>query len=162
MSGLLFLCSNDFKNTKGPKGDLMCCRIQGMSLVLFYSTKCVYCKELIPIFKNLPGTIKGCQFAMINISVNKDCVKMSKQTLAPLVFVPTIILYIDGKPFVKYNGEYSMSSIKSFVINIAEKIKNKQTFMGNSGTDTDSIPEYSLFKPCNSNKVCYLNVTNAY
>ena len=50
MSGLLFLNSEDFHLNKGTRGPIMCNNIQGFSLILFYSTQCQHCKELIPIF----------------------------------------------------------------------------------------------------------------
>ena len=95
MSGLLFLTSDDFGLNKGVRGNIMCNTIQGFSLVLFYSTQCDHCKELIPIFKQLPGTVGGCQFGMINVSNNRKCVIMSRDTIAPIQVVPYIILYIN-------------------------------------------------------------------
>ena len=77
MSGLLFLTSQDFQIQKGVKGPILCTNIQGFSLILFYSTQCTHCQTLIPIFKILHGAIGGCQFGMINVSHNKQCVLMS-------------------------------------------------------------------------------------
>ena len=74
MSGLLFLTADDFQLVKGVKGNIMCTGIQGFSLILFYSVQCEHCQSLIPIFKTLPGTVGGCQFGMINVSNNKQCV----------------------------------------------------------------------------------------
>lgn len=58
MSGLLFAGDNDFflsQNNNGNK--MLCTKINGPVLVLFYSTQCQYCKKLIPIFKKLTGMI---------------------------------------------------------------------------------------------------------
>ena len=54
MSGLLFLTSDDFYLQQGQSGHIMSTNIQGFSLVLFYSTMCTHCQDLIPIFKALP------------------------------------------------------------------------------------------------------------
>ena len=72
MSGLLFLAIEDFVLSKGTKGNILCTSIPGFSLILYYSTQCPHCQTLIPIFKKLPGSINGCQFGIINISIT-DC-----------------------------------------------------------------------------------------
>lgn len=167
MSGLLFLTSEDFFIAKGTKGNIMCHGIKGFSLTLFYSTQCEHCQSLIPIFKELPGTIGGCQFGMINVSTNKSCVKMSKQTIAPIKYVPNIILCIDGKPFMRYNGPHDMSEIRRFVVEVANKVQNKQKFSNDANIKVGKdIPEYSIGKPlCGfgpDGNVCYLNFDDAY
>ena len=128
MAGLLFLSSDDFSVAKGSKGNILCHSIPGFSLILFYSTQCTHCQQLIPIFKRLPGTIGGCQFGMINVSSNKQCVRMSKNTIAPISYVPYIVLYIQGKPFMRYNGPHDSNEIRRFVIEVANKVQSKQKF----------------------------------
>lgn len=162
MSGLLFLTSDDFVVTKGSKGSILCHGIPGFSLILFYSTQCQHCQTLIPIFKKLPGTIGGCQFGMINISTNKQCVKMSNETIAPIEYVPYIILYIQGKPFMKYNSSYDVETIKRFVIEVANKVQNKTKFSTDNVKNVDkSIPEYSIGHPIigdMDDKRCYITM----
>lgn len=165
MSGLLFLSSEDFTVAKGSKGNILCHDLKGFSLILFYSTQCVHCQSLIPIFKELPGTIGGCQFGMINVSTNKMCVRMSKQTIAPIKYVPYIILYIDGKPFMRYNGPHDGREIRRFVVEVANKVQNKQKFSNeNVNKPKKGIPEYTIGIPlCGpGDKVCYLNFDDAY
>lgn len=166
MSGLLFLSSDDFSVNKGSKGNILCNSIPGFSLILFYSTQCVHCQTLIPIFKRLPGTIGGCQFGMINVSSNKQCIKMSKETIAPVNYVPYIILYIQGKPFMRYNGPHDSGEIRRFVIEVANKVQNKQKFTAENVTKPDKgIPEYCTGHPiCGDmdSKVCYLEFDEAY
>ena len=165
MSGLLFLSSDDFTVTKGGKGNILCHGIPGFSLILFYSTQCEHCQTLIPIFKRLPGTIGGCQFGMINVSTNKQCVRMSKDTIAPIQYVPYIVLYIQGKPFMRYNGPHSSGEIRRFVIEVANKVQSKQQFSSeNVKEDKKSIPEYTTGHPIcgGDDKVCYLDFDIAY
>jgi thiol-disulfide isomerase/thioredoxin len=165
MSGLLFLSSDDFTINKGSKGSILCNSIPGFSLILFYSTQCTYCQTLIPIFKKLPGTIGGCQFGMINVSTNKRCVLMSKNTIAPIKYVPYIVLYIQGKPFMRYNGPHDSSELRRFVIEVANKIKNKQKFTSDKVKDDGKhIPAYTIGKPLcgDENGVCYLEFKEAY
>ena len=79
MSGLLFLAKEDFKQTSGNRGTLMCTEISGFSLILFYSTQCTFCQNMMPVFKSLPGSLSGCQFGMINVSKNKEIVKFQRK-----------------------------------------------------------------------------------
>lgn len=168
MSGLLFLTSDDFNIAKGTKGNILCTSIPGFSLILFYSTQCVHCQTLIPIFKHLPGTIGGCQFGMINVSTNKQCVRMSRDTIAPITYVPYIILYVNGKPFMKYNGPHDPSEIKRFVMEVASNIQNKQKFSAETVKEDPTgrgIPQYTIGHPlygdCDD-KRCYLEFDTAY
>jgi len=165
-SGLLFLTSEDFVVTKGTKGTIMCNTIPGFSLILFYSTQCEHCQKLIPIFKKLPGTIGGCQFGMINVSTNKKAVMMSKNTIAPITYVPYIVLYIQGKPFMRYNGPHDSGEIRRFVIEVANKVQNKQEFSKDTvKKEGSSIPAYTIGHPLvgpPGDKVCYLENSTAY
>ena len=166
MSGLLFLTSDDFSIQRGVKVDVMCHNIQCFSLILFYSTHCTHCQGLIPIFKKLPGTIGGCQFGMVNVSTNKKCVDISQATIAPIKYVPYIVLYVNGKPFMVYKGESSEDHIRKFVIEIANNIQKKQQFSKEKvkeDNDNNVIPAYTTGKPiCGNDKVCYLDFGNAY
>ena len=165
MAGLLFLSSDDFTVTKGNKGNILCHGIPGFSLILFYSTQCEHCQTLIPIFKRLPGSIGGCQFGMINVSSNKKCVRMSKDTIAPISYVPYIALYIQGKPFMRYNGPHDGEEIRRFVLEVANKVQNKQQFAPeNVKEDKKGIPEFTTGHPLcgQDDRVCYLNFDDAY
>jgi thiol-disulfide isomerase/thioredoxin len=168
MSGLLFLSSDDFHVIQEPKGRVMCHSIPGFSLVLFYSTQCGHCKSLIPIFKRLPGTIvSGCQFGIINVSSNKKCVAMSKGTLSEVKYVPYIVLYVDGRPQMKYAGPHDINEIARFVLEVSKRIQSRQSFANNASVHKDprgGIPAYSEGKPlCGpDDKICYLTNTTAY
>jgi thioredoxin-like negative regulator of GroEL len=166
MSGLLFLSSEDFTVARGTKGNILCNSIQGFSLILFYSTQCPHCQQLIPMFKKLPGTIGGCQFGMINISTNKQCVRISKETIAPISYVPYIVLYINGKPFMQYKGPYDINEIKRFVLEVAQKVNNKQKFSTETikeEINKKNIPEFAIGHPLYGDEnITYLNFDEAY
>ena len=165
MSGLLFLTTDDFAILKGTKGDILCNQIPGVSLILFYSTKCVHCHTLIPIFKKLPGTIGGCQFGMLNVSTNKDCVIKSRDTIAPITYVPYIILHVNGKPFMKYSGPHEESEIRRFVHEVANNIQSKQKFSSENVKESpgNGIPQYTIGHPLyGDDKRCYLEFDTAY
>ena len=165
MSGLLFLTTDDFTIAKGTKGNILSTQIPGFSLILFYSTQCVYCHTLIPIFKRLPGTIGGCQFGMLNVSTNKECVLKSRDTIAPITYVPYIILYVNGKPFMKYSGPHDEGEIKRFVHEVANNIQSKQKFSADKVKESpgNGIPQYTIGHPLyGDDKRCYLEFDTAY
>lgn len=166
MSGLNFLSHQDFTVKKGVNGDILCTSIPGFSLILFYSTHCSFCKKLIPVFKKLPGTINGCQFGIINVSQNKETIRMSKATIAPLKYVPYIILYINGKPFMIYKGPHDENELRRFVIDVANNIQKKQQFVKTATIKKlkKAIPEYCTGVPIcgEEDGICYLSELEAY
>ena len=167
MSGLLFLAKEDFKQIPGNRGSLMCTDITGFSLILFYSTQCQHCQTMIPIFKTLPGSISGCQFGMINVSKNKDIVKLSKETIAPITYVPYVILYHNGKPYMRYDGPSEQKAIQDFVVEVANSLQSRQTFGSDKSKQEQkekSIPAYTVGcpKPGGRDDVCYLEYDDAY
>lgn len=167
MSGLLYLSADDFVIEQGTKGPIMSNAIAGVSLILFYSNNCQYCEKFMPIFKRLPGTINGCMFGMINVSLNKKVVVMSKQTIAPIKYVPYIVLYIKGKPYMVYNGPASDIDIRKFVVEVCNSLKKKREFNPPNVVkhkDVHKIPEYCIGVPIKGDPddVCYLDWDEAY
>jgi thiol-disulfide isomerase/thioredoxin len=165
MSGLLFLSADDFTVNKGTKGNILCHSIPGFSLILFYSTQCEHCQKLIPIFKKLPGTIGGCQFGMVNVSANKAVIKMSKDTVTPITYVPYIVLYINSKPFMKYAGPHDTGEIRRFVFEVAQKVNTKQKFSDEQVKEDvrGGIPAYTIGHPLYGEDNCtYLEFEEAY
>jgi thioredoxin-like negative regulator of GroEL len=153
MSGLLFLQAGDFSVQAGSKGDILCNSIRGISLILFYSTRCQYSQALIPIFKGLPGTIGGCQFGMINVTNERDIITMSSSTVAPIQYVPLIIMFVNGKPFIRYDGPHEGSEIRKFLVEVTSKLQTKDKFFSDSARDaakghnSRGIPEFTVGYP---------------
>jgi thiol-disulfide isomerase/thioredoxin len=165
MSGLLFLQTADFNIQKGAKGDILCHNIPGISLILFYSTKCQHCQKLIPIFKRLPGQIGGCQFGMINVSLDKDIVRYSKDTITKITYVPLMILYVNGKPFIRYEGPHDEIEIKKFLTEVTSKLQAKEKFSSNNvkNDKKNDIPAYTIGHPLyGQDEVSYLEYDEAY
>ena len=167
MSGLLFLTSDDFNIQRGVKGPIMCTSIQGFSLILFYSTECNHCQSLIPIFKRMPGSVGGCQFGMINVSHNKQCVILSRNTIAPIKVVPYIVLYINGKPHMRYDGPYVAEEIGRFIVEVSRSVQKQESLEKDDRIKQDpkgGIPAYTIGHPlCGpDDRVCYLEFDEAY
>lgn len=127
MSGIHFLENDDFIVKQGDKGFLLSLTYnvlcKGLTLLLFYSIDCDYCKTLIPVFKQLPQYVNGCQFAMVNVNRNIDVVERSKNTIAPITYVPDLILYVNGSPYVRYDGPHVIGHIQKFIFNANDNIK---------------------------------------
>ncbi len=119
----------------------MCTGLQGISLVFFYSTQCVHCRQLLPIFRQLPSLVKGCQFAQINLSVNKTVVNRAQQTITPIKYVPLLILYNNGSPYVEYKGSSDLASIRHFILETYQGIQQKLAF----GKKVFPTPEHPNF-----------------
>ena len=114
----------------------------------------------------------GCQFGMINISNNKQLVYRSQSTTTVLKYVPYIVLYVDGKPFMRYDGPHKINEIRRFILEVHNDLKHKQSFSKKQQRNTvklppkkqSEIPAYTIGKPlCGSEKdICYLDFVKAY
>ena len=168
MSGLLFLTANDFNVTTTNKNKrIMEVNIPGFSLIMFYSPNCDHCKNLLPMFRTLPGTLSGCQFGIININKNKKVINQSRGTITELKVVPYIIMYYKGKPYMRYDGPQDISEIIHFVKSVSETI-SRQVDSKPPKEETNEgyiIPEYCIARPTkggDNENICYLNFTEAY
>lgn len=167
MSGLLFLTQDDFTIKNGTKGKLLCHSIKGISILFFYSTKCEYCQKFIPVYKTLPGNIKGCHFGMVNVSQNSKLINMSRETISEIKYVPYIVLYVDGKPYVRYDGPYDAKEVAQFVMEINQRLNAREQFVTSNGPNDKikqqekSIPAYCVGTPI-SERVSYLAFDSAY
>ncbi len=175
-TGLFFLNDDNFSIQNDPKGKNLCVNIEGYSLIFFYSTNCTHCQGLIPIYKKLPGAVGGCTFAMVNVNASSGVVSKSKSTQSPIKYVPLIVLYINGKPFMRYDGPHKFEEIKRFVIEIATKMSQNKPKANNSAKQAvnrsgstpskqQNIPAYTIGLPKNSgprNASQYIKFDTAY
>jgi len=152
MSGLLFLHLNDFQQQYFPnRGQLLCIQPEprGMMLVMYYSKECDYCKHLFSQFKQLPSIVQGCQFAIFNVDLNPSIMELSLPTLCPIQYVPDVLLYVDGVPTIRYDGEHTVQSIQTFLQQMYQKLQ-KNTFVrapslsSSSSSSSSSPPSNSL------------------
>jgi len=163
MNSLQLLTRDNFRLETESGKQILATSIPGFSLVLFYSKSCKYCHDFLPIFKSLPSKINNCQFGIFNVSQYVDIVNLSKQTNVPIRYVPYVILYLNGKPLVRYDGERSEAQVIKFIMEIMNKINRKQFKMPRqSSSRQDDIPIYSIGKPKCDGDVCYLDFNSAY
>jgi thiol-disulfide isomerase/thioredoxin len=164
MNNLIYLGSDDFGVELSSKGQKLLCNKQaGICLVLFFSNNCTYCDELIPDFKKLPMAMGGVKFALVNLNKHQQIYHMSKTTIAPIDVVPYIILYFNGKPFLKYEGERTLNDILAFMKEVVSRLQQQKSFVDNKVKTIESeIPKYTIGQPynlvCDEDKgVCYIN-----
>lgn len=151
---LLFLSTDDFGLEQTENGDVLYHEIRGFSLILYYSTQCEYCQRIIPIFKRLPELINGCQFGMVNVSMNKTLIQMSLNSSSPIRYVPLLILYINGRPHMRYEGPHEENDIRRFILEVSNSV---QASGFSEVLKEKSIPAYTIGQPlCGEDGVCYL------
>ena len=151
---LLFLSTDDFALERNDKGDVLYHEIRGFSLILYYSTQCGYCQKIMPVFKRLAELINGCQFGMVNVSMNKTLIQMSAHSSSPIRYVPLLILYINGRPYMRYEGPHEENDIRRFILEVTNSVQS-------SGfaevAKEKNIPAYTIGQPlCGEDGVCYL------
>ena len=177
--GIYFLSKNNFHLKESVDGKILALDndMKGINLVLFYSNECEHCSKVISEFKKLPEHIFNCNFSMINVNQNTEVVKLSKQTISPLTYVPELILFIDNIPYMKYEGEVNIPDLQKFIKDTTSNLE-KNSFLSenyNQAKDEDIIPSESQYSTNNllskessidnpftkkSKKVCYLQDDN--
>jgi hypothetical protein len=166
MNSLIFLSSDDFSIQSGKKGNILCNKIPGISFVLFYSNQCPHCGGVVDQFKTLPQLLPNCQFGMVNVSTNKDVALMSQKTISPITYVPFIILFVNGRPFIVYNGQKTATEMAGFVYEVISRIQQKKNFItSKSNGDEEHIEYVGGVIPFNvvcEGEQCYLSFSDAY
>lgn len=101
------LTPNDFKIVKTPKGDLVQLLRDELLVVLFYKNEenRVYSDEFIKVFEQIEQTEVECKFAVINVDEYPECVDLSSKTFTPIHYVPYVVVYVHGRPYMSYSGK---------------------------------------------------------
>lgn len=169
MNSIIRLRLDDFEVQKGAKGQLLCVGIKGISLVMFYSPLCKnICEPLLPQFRQLPNIINSVKFCTININEHVGIIHLSEQTISPIRFVPFIILYVNGRPFLQYDDAPDLNKLVEFVRYSLKLIESKKTFIDKGAkVDQAEIPKFTIAKPyhdfkCDENGLCLLTYNEAY
>lgn len=123
-----YLEDKDFHIEQGKSGNLLCTNISGMSLKFFFTEKCNYCRSSLPEIHSLNGRF-NCIIALVNVGKYPNVVRMSNQTISPITVVPFIMLYINGKPYIRYHGDRTAEAISKFITEISSRISFNQNFM---------------------------------
>jgi len=96
----------------------------------------------------MPGQLGGCQFGMMNVSNERQIIAMSKQTISEIKYVPLMILYVGGRPFIRYDGPHNETEIKRFIMEVSSKIQSKEKFTKETKpNEKRDIPAYASGQP---------------
>jgi len=168
---LKFLTPDSFNINPGTKGYILCCKdTQNLCVVLFYSNKCKYCNSFLGILKEASVRFPNCSFGLINVSNYPQIVEMSNLTIAPIEYVPYIILYINEKPYIRYDGPPTLEDFGSFIQKVLNQMSYQTEFVkkDNNSTSTSTSNNISLpsdvntdvgipYNLCQGNK-CYFKM----
>jgi len=160
MNTLSNLSSRDFALVKtNTNQNILTTKVKNNCLVLFYTTTCTYCKPVLEIFRSMMRRPVNCNFAIVNISNNREIHLLSQQTALPINYVPFIVYYRDGIPLLAYSGENDERSLLNFITQMGSNNPSNAQFMNGKSVDRNNIPGYTTGIPKNRNKardVCYL------
>jgi len=130
MSSIITLSTDDFAVQSGKKGNLLCIlEMPGLVFALFHHPTCDKCPAVKRIFREIATRSKvsgSVQFA--SIEVTQSLAEKSKQTILPITYVPLLILYVGGRPFMKYNGAKDGREIEEFLLSVSSKLNVKTNF----------------------------------
>ena len=127
MNSIQFLKDSNF--TVDHSG-ILNVNITGYSLILFYSTQCPHCKEMMEAVKHMPQIINGCSFGIINLDENKGVIQKCAKSQLKLKYVPFLVFFANGVPYMVYNGPTDENEIKRFIVQVSDAyVKEFQTTM---------------------------------
>ena len=116
-SSIQFLNDSNFSvDTSG----ILHVSIPGFSLVLFYSTQCPHCKDMMEAVKRMPTIINGCSFGVINLDQNKGVIQKCAKSQLKLKYVPYLVFFASGVPYMVYNGPTDENEIKRFIVQVSD------------------------------------------
>lgn len=154
MAGISYFTPEDFYIGQGQRGPLLCIKDNRLTLVFFFSNRCQSCAQFSEVILNCPGNIVGAQFAMVNVAQRDLAIyKMSLGTIMALDTVPFIVLYFNGKPYMRYSGAPNIREIATFINDLSVRIKssapvNKDIGMCKVPADSKArIPAYCVGRP---------------
>lgn len=151
MSNLVYLNSNNFEIIGVKNKALGLRRIQEPMLVFFKMTGCDNCKKFEPIFISLTKTDNRISYGILNVSDSKDVVMWSRQTTTPITAVPTLIMYLGGQPYARYNGTTNIPSLRNFITETLKSgIQQRAPPMPQGGGMYDSVGGPANYSPQNN------------
>ena len=183
MSNLLYLGQQEFYVDRGTKGPVVFCALKGVVFVMFHANPqvCQFCDIAKPEFIQLAQIIGGAKFGLCNLSQYPELVQMSANTITPLNKVPLFILFVNGRPFMNYEGPKLIKHFAEFMQQALARLQSQQVFSA-AGVATMSLEEtektphglaydydyVTVSNPstmgsvtCNEDGVCYLTSKEA-
>lgn len=130
---------SDFKVVPTLKGNIIETNITGVSLVLFYSPDCTHSTSYLQLVNTMNDDY--CTFAKFDISKYAEYAVQSLNTKTPLTYTPYIVIYVNGKPYMSYNGPPDIAEIKKLIM----YVQLMQTVTASLSFDKNSV--IPIYKP---------------
>ena len=167
MNSIIRLRTEDLSIEQGTRGAVLANHIKGLSIAMFWSPGCKISVALEPHFRRLPQIFNNVKCLMLNINDNKNVIELSRQTIAPIDFVPYIVFYVNGRPFLQYDDEPNFEKLANFIRYAVKLVETKKQFIDKGAKVESDIPKYTIAKPyaefkCNDEGFCYLTYGDAY
>lgn len=101
---------------------------KGKTLVMFYASWCGHCQSTKPAIIKLANILKkekeGVNVAGMDMSMADEIlISRVKKFKYPINGYPTIIGFLNGKPYSIYSGDRSVEDLYNYVKNIGNKWK---------------------------------------
>lgn len=174
----MFLTPNDFAI---QNGELVKPNDQGYSFVFFFTNDCRWCDDVKPAFNYLYRTIRGVNFAYMDVAQNNWQLRnMALRTSTPIEYVPLLLLFANGRQIAQFfqdedNPQNNIPKMQNFIMANTRQHQQQQSTrirgvnsssragVGPSQGGNSDIPAYSIGIPGNLalRKVCKL-YDNAY
>jgi hypothetical protein len=148
MSSISFLNSSNFILI-GTQNKSLGINISGPVLVFFKMQTSEPSNEFEPVFVKLSNIDVRISYGILDVTRNKDVVQWSRQTSTPITAVPILILYLNGKPYAKFNGTKNIPSLQNFITKALQTIPSAsgQSFMQNNRPGNEHGNMYGPVSP---------------
>ena len=77
---------------------------------------------------------------------------MSRKTVIPINYVPFIMFYVKGIPYIQYTGEYSTDDICDFIKSISLKLKDRAVTIQRQQQEEKKMKTCTLSIPMKGSK----------
>jgi hypothetical protein len=166
---IIQLHAESFKKMKGNRGFVLGIPgMQHLTLIMFYSVQCTYCEQAFPELDKLAKFVEEnnlpIQIAVCDILKNKKVIEESADTVDPIKFVPYMPIYMNEKPYLRYNGKKTAEDMLNYLIEVLKRVDTRQKFVQHKeeeepkATASEGIP-YNVV--CEGN-VCYITQDEIY
>lgn len=139
---MIYLSSQNFNVVGNPKRTLRV-NVDGNLLVFFKMESCGACSQFLPIFNQFSSQENKVKCAIADISQDRNIINMSRSTTTPINAVPFIVLYVNGAPLAKYNGQRTITAMKSFLAKALGQHQNQTQQNNNFMSNYQQKEDYS-------------------
>lgn len=143
---MLFLNSQHF--TTKTDGTVSI-NIQGFSIILFYSRSCPHCNTMEGFFEKIDRHVNGITTGKVLLDENKDIIPVLAKSNIELTYVPFVVFFAHGSPYMIYSGPNDLKSLTDFIVEVANTHRSENSEQS-SMNSFDNNPQRSVDQSHNS------------